>query len=192
MIVGITGGIGCGKSTVARLFRVFGYPVYDADQRARLLQSTDQQLIEKMIQLLGEEVRQNGGIDRKKVAAKVFPNPALLEKLNNLIHPRVHQDYEDWLSRQKSEIVFRESALLVETGAWRGCDYLMVVSSPEDLRIKRVMQRDGVAESEVRARMERQAPEEEKRAKAHFVIENDEKRLLIPQVEKVIQRLTLS
>lgn len=192
MIVGITGGIGCGKSTVARLFRVFGFPVYNSDQRARVLQSTDQVLIDAMIDLLGEEVREGGSINRKKVAAKVFGDPALLEKLNNLVHPRVQHDFDEWISRQSSQILFKESALLVETGAYRHCDYLIVVSSPEALRVKRVMQRDKVSEDEVRARISRQLSDAEKLAKAHFIVENDEIKLLIPQVEKIIQRLSLA
>lgn len=188
-LVGITGGIGSGKSTVARLIRAMGYPVYDADARARHLQETDSELIEAIISLLGDEVRDGSGLNRPAIARKVFGNAGLLAKLNAMVHPRVQTDFENWLKEQKSEICFKESALLVETGSWKHCDALLVVTAPADLRVQRVVQRDGTNEQAVRQRMEQQLPEAEKVKHANFVVVNDDQQLLVPQVEGIINQL---
>lgn len=188
-LVGITGGIGSGKSTVARLIRAMGYPVYDADARARHLQETDSELIEAIISLLGDEVRDGSGLNRPAIARKVFGNAGLLAKLNAMVHPRVQNDFENWLKEQKSEICFKESALLVETGSWKHCDALLVVTAPADLRVQRVVQRDGTNEQAVRQRMEQQLPEAEKVKHANFVVVNDDQQLLVPQVEGIINQL---
>ncbi|TVR41572.1 MAG: dephospho-CoA kinase [Cryomorphaceae bacterium] len=188
-LVGITGGIGSGKSTVARLIRAMGYPVYDADARARRLQETDAELIEAIVSLLGEEVLDEAGLNRAAIADKVFGNAELLAKLNDVVHPRVQTDFENWLKEQNSEICFKESALLVETGSWKHCDALIVVTAPAELRIKRVVQRDGTSEKAVKKRMEKQLPESEKVKRAGFVVVNDDHELLIPQVEAIINQL---
>ncbi len=188
-LVGITGGIGSGKSTVARLIRAMGYPVYDADARARHLQETDSELIESIVSLLGEDVRDGSGLNRPAIALKVFGNAGLLAKLNAVVHPRVQTDFENWLKEQKSEICFKESALLVETGSWKHCDALLVVTAPADLRVQRVVQRDGTNEQAVRRRMEQQLPEAEKAKHADFVVVNDDQQLLVPQVESIINQL---
>lgn len=187
--MGITGGIGSGKSTVARLIRTMGYPVYDSDQRARYLQTHDQSLICAMADLLGEDILENGEIDRAKVAERVFDNEQLLDQLNALVHPRVKADFEDWLAQQNSPLIFKESALLVETGAHKECEAVIFVAAPEQTRMERVILRDEVTEAQVRARMKRQLSDEEKQAAcSHTVINNDEQ-LLIPQVEQLIENL---
>lgn len=189
MIVGLTGGIGCGKSTVAQLIRTMGYPVYNSDDRARYLQSHDPQLIQDMTELLGDDILKDGQLDRKAVAAKVFGEPDLLNQLNKLVHPRVKADFEEWVDRQQSPILFKESALLVETGLYRDGDALVLVEAPEKIRIQRVMERDGVSEKEVRSRIDRQATDAEKRDVADFIIDNGGDTLLIPQVEYLMEVL---
>ena len=192
MIVGLTGGIGSGKSTVARLLRIMGYPVYDSDQRARHLQEQDEELIAVMVALLGADILEAGGLNRGLIAQKVFGDPELLNQLNKIVHPRVKADFERWVQEQTTPIVFKESALLVETGAYRDCAALVLVQSPERLRIERVMKRDRVTIDEVRARMNRQASEETLQKAADYTIDNDEQQLLIPQVEKLVQALKIS
>lgn len=189
MIIGLTGGIGSGKSTVARLIRTIGFPVYDADQRGRYLQTHDRKLIGEMADLLGEDIFVNNQIDRKKVAERVFGNPDLLEKLNQLVHPRVKQDFEQWVQTQQAPLLFKESALLVETGSFRECDALVFVKAPESIRIARVMARDDVTEEEVKSRIDRQMSDEEKAAVSDYTVVNDDRRALIPQVEKLIDQL---
>lgn len=189
MIVGLTGGIGCGKSTVARLIRIMGYPVYDSDARARFLQSEDTGIINEMAQLLGEDILDNGKLNRKRVAEMVFNHPDLLAQLNKIVHPRVKEDFDRWMNEQRAPLLFKESALLVETGAYRDCDALILVTAPEELRIQRVVQRDGVSESEVKSRMARQSSDEEKQAVSDFTIFNDDHQLIIPQVERTLAEL---
>lgn len=192
MIVGLTGGIGSGKSTVARLLRIMGYPVYDSDRRARHLQEEDQELIGEMVALLGSDILEAGRMNRNLVAKKVFSDPELLKQLNRIVHPRVKADFERWVEEQSTPIVFKESALLIETGAYRDCGALVLVQSPERLRIERVMKRDCVTVEDVRARMNRQASEETLQKAADYIIHNDEQQLLIPQVEKLVQILKMS
>jgi len=189
MIVGLTGGIGSGKSTVARLLVALGYPVYNSDDRAKFLQENDATLIAQTTELLGPEVIENGKINRAKVASIVFSDSQLLQKLNALVHPRVAKDFADWRSQQNSNILFKESAILVETGIYKQCDALVVVTAPEDVRIARVVKRDGVSEEQVRMRITKQLSDEEKVKSADFVIKNDDRQLITPQVLKLIQSL---
>ena len=189
MIVGLTGGIGCGKSTVARFFRVLGYPVYNSDDRARYLQTNDRQIIDQMVDLLGDDILEDGAVNRKRVAAKVFADSDLLDKLNAIVHPRVKADFESWRKVQKAELLIKESALLFETGLYKGCDKLILVRAPEKLRIQRVMQRDGVSEEQVKSRIQRQASDAEKEAVADFVVDNNDRLMIIPQVNEIVGQL---
>lgn len=189
MLVGLTGGIGSGKSTVARLLRVMGYPVYNSDERARYLQTHHQELINETIKLLGEEVSDNGILNRAAIAKKVFGNPSLLEKLNALVHPRVKEDFLNWRNGLNAKITFKESALLIETGAHEECDLIVVVSAPEEVRIERVMERDETTKRDILQRMKHQLPEEEKLGRADFVVVNDGRHPIIPQVERILVRI---
>lgn len=189
MIIGLTGGIGSGKSTVARLIRTIGYPVYDADQRGRYQQTHDRNLIGEMADLLGKDILVDNQVDRKKVAQRVFGNPDLLEKLNQIVHPRVKVDFEQWVKAQQAALLFKESALLVETGSYRECDALVFVQAPEPIRIARVMSRDDVCEEEVKSRIARQMSDEEKAAVSDYTVVNDDRHALIPQVEQLVEQL---
>ena len=180
--IGLTGGIGSGKSTVAKVFEILGIPVYYADTAAKKLMNTDPEL-RKAIQLeFGNDAYTGQELNRKKIASIVFNNPAKLEKLNQLIHPVTIRDAEEWMKKQNSPYAIKEAALLFESGANAGLDKIIGVSAPQQLRIKRVMERDGVNQEEVISRMNRQWDEERKMNQCDEVIINNEQELIIPQV----------
>ncbi|WGK64885.1 dephospho-CoA kinase [Croceiramulus getboli] len=172
MIVGLTGGIGSGKSTVASFFEALGIPVYVADTRAKYLMNQSAELKQEIIELLGEEAYKEELLDRPYVAARVFNDRDLLEQLNALVHPRVGTDFQSWAEQQKAAYVIKEAAILFENGNYKACDYTILVTAPEDLRVERVMKRDQTTEEAVQARMAAQWPDEKKRVLADFIIEN--------------------
>ncbi len=181
--VGITGGIGAGKSIVCNIFQILGVPVYDADSRAKLLMNEHQVIRARVLELFGAESYQNGELNRVHIGKIAFHEPELLEKLNLVVHPAVAEDFKNWSSAQQSSYVIKEAALLVETGSYKSLDHLIVVSAPIHIRTRRVLQRDPHRnEKDVRAIIERQASEEEKAKLADTIIVNDESQLVIPQV----------
>lgn len=187
--IGLTGGIGSGKSTVAKVFEILGIPVYYADTAAKKLMNTDPEL-RKAIQLeFGNDAYTGQELNRKKIASIVFNNPAKLEKLNQLIHPVTIRDAEEWMKKQNSPYAIKEAALLFESGANAGLDKIIGVSAPQQLRIKRVMERDGVNQEEVISRMNRQWDEERKMNQCDEVIINNEQELIIPQVLDLHRKL---
>lgn len=184
--VGITGGIGSGKSTVAKVFAALGVPVYDADSRAKLLMNTDSILMDQIKKEFGEAAYADGQLNRKYLASQVFGNADRLKILNNLVHPRVADDYSAWVqSHANKKYVLKEAALLFETGSASQLDTIIVVTAPEALRIKRVMQRDGRTETEVKKIIGEQWPQEKLLAFAKHVVRNDESLAVIPQVMKL-------
>jgi dephospho-CoA kinase len=184
--VGVTGGIGSGKTLVCSVLEKLGIPVYYADRAARGLMNSDQRLMEEVVALLGKEAYRNGSLDREYTAAQVFGNPEKLTALNSLVHPAVRRDYTGWLEQQQdAPYVVEEAAILFESGARRFLDLTVLVYAPEALRIQRVMERDGVEEEEVRKRMVHQMDEEKKRAMADLVIVNDGQDLLLPEIIQV-------
>jgi dephospho-CoA kinase len=183
--VGLTGGIGSGKSTVCRIFESIGIPVYDADYWAKWLISNDPDLKSALIELLGTSAYlPDGSYNRGFVASKVFTDRKLLDQLNQLVHPAVARHGLEWHQSQDSRLPYtlKEAALMIESGSHRELDFLIVVTAPEVLRVERVMQRDGVEAEAVYARIRNQMPESEKVDLADFIIENDGNRLLTPQV----------
>lgn len=187
--VGLTGGIGSGKSTVARVFRVLGIPVFEADREARTLQDHDEDLRAAIAERFGADLYYTGTLDRRTLAQRAFGNDQALQDLNALVHPAVRKAFQNWAAEQRSTYVIMESAILVESGGYKAFDRTIVVNAPEDLRVKRVIGRDGVGAEEVRARMRHQASEEVRLAVAHHIIVNDESRLVIPQVLNVHDQL---
>ncbi|HTB05784.1 MAG TPA: dephospho-CoA kinase [Bacteroidia bacterium] len=187
--IGITGGIGSGKSTVCSIFRCFGIPVFNADEAGRRILAEDETVKLEVVQLLGESVLDKGQLNRKAIASIVFNDKAKLEKLNAIIHPRVRRAFTDWTDKQKAQFVIDEAAILFESGTYAILDAVIVVTAPEKLRIERVMARDGLSETTIRERMKNQWSEEEKIKRAAFVIQNDETSLLIPQVIDVYNHL---
>lgn len=180
--VGLTGGIGSGKSTVGRILQVLGIPVFDADKAGRELYVTDDALCIAVIERFGDAVHTNGRIDRKALAAVVFNDAEALSDLNALVHPAVRAAYVAWVAEQQAPYTVMESALLFETGRHTAFDRVITVEAPLELRIRRVMIRDGVEEGSVRARARAQASEVDRRSIAHHVILNDDSTLVIPQV----------
>lgn len=180
--VGITGGIGSGKSTVCRILGVLGVPVFEADAEGRRLLSEDPDVIAAVRKHFGPDLIGQQGVDRKALAEIVFKDAAALKELNAIVHPAVRKAFARWAEAQEAPYMVLEAAVLAESGGRSQVDELWVVSAPEDLRIQRVMARDGVVEEAVRARMANQLPDAEREALADAVLVNDERQLLIPQV----------
>lgn len=192
--VGITGGIGTGKTTVCQIFETLGIPVYYADVRAKWLTTHDPGLVDAIRQLLGSEAYlADGSYNRAYVAGIVFKDAAKLSQLNALVHPAVEHDSRQWhLSQQETGAPYtlHEAALLIESGHYLSLDTLILVTAPEELRIRRVVLRDKVSADQVRARMQHQIPDSEKVVYAGYKIDNDGDQLLIPQVMNIHRQLT--
>lgn len=180
--VGITGGIGSGKSTVARIFAVLGVPVYYADDASKRLMNSDATLIEAITRHFGVETYINGVLNRSFLAAQVFNDKEKLELLNSLVHPATIRDADNWLNAQHAPYVIKEAALLFESGSYAALDYVIGVSAPYNLRLKRTQTRDQATEEQIIARMDRQINENIKMKLCDFIVYNDEAQLLIPQV----------
>lgn len=189
MIIGLTGGIGSGKTTVAKIFKFLGVPVFVADEESKRLLDQDQKLQSDLVQLIGKDLVKNAKVDRPYMAQRIFSDQALLEKVNALIHPAVGRAFKSWYAEQKTAYVIREAAILYESGTHVDCEAIIVVSAPEDLRLQRVMQRSGENAEAVRKRMSKQWPQEKKEALADYIIHNDHQHMLIPQVLKLHENL---
>lgn len=173
-IIGLTGGIGSGKTTVAKFIENCGFPVYYSDDRAKEIVNDNDDLKPKIKELLGEEsYLQNGLYNRKFVAEKVFNDKELLQQLNEIIHPAVRIDFEEWVNKQTQYLIFKETALLFELKLDKQCYQSILVTAEDNIRIKRVMDRDGKTYREVQSVMEKQMPEREKIKIADFVIYNN-------------------
>jgi dephospho-CoA kinase len=187
--IGITGGIGSGKSTVARIFGVLGIPVYYADVAAKQLMNEDPELKAQMIQHFGSNAYEDGKLNRSYISSLVFNNKEKLDLLNSIVHPATIRNSEDWMKQQSSSYVLKEAALIFESGSQQGLDYVIGVSAPAPLRIHRAMKRDGISRAEVTARMTRQIQETIKMRLCNFIIVNDEQTMLIPQVISLHNKL---
>ena len=192
-IIGLTGGIGSGKTTVAKFIEEKGFPVYNSDFWAKELVNVDGDLKLKIKELLGEKsYDENGFYNRKYVAEIVFNDEEILLKLNSLIHPAVKIHFENWVSEQNTEFVFKETALLFELKLNESCYKSILVTADDNVRIKRVMDRDGKTYREIEAVMQKQLPEKEKLKLADFVIFNNEGlEELEEQTEKILSELNL-
>ena len=191
--IGLTGGIGSGKSTVAQIFEVLGIPVYYADIAAKRLMNEDAELRSAITTIFGEQAYVNNILDRKYISSIVFSDPAKLNSLNSLVHPATKKDGESWMQQQTTSYAIHEAALIFEAKVSERLDHVIGVSSPLELRIKRSMERDKVNRNEVLKRMARQLDEDLKISKCDFVLINDEQQLLIPQVLDLHEKLiTLS
>ena len=174
MRVGLTGGIGSGKSSIAREFTKLGVPVYNSDLRAKELMQSDEGLRAKIKTLLGSHAYKEDNLDRGYVASRVFNDPSLLQRLNSLVHPRVREDFERWAGRQQYPYVIQEAAVLFENGGYQNCDKMILVVAPEQARIERVIQRDKSSRKAVVERIKNQWPDDKKIPLADFVIENSD------------------
>lgn len=187
--IGLTGGIGSGKTTVAHIFEVLGVPVFYADDAAKKLMNEDENLRKTIIQHFGEESYADNKINRSYLSAHIFSDPGNTKLINSLIHPATIADAEKWMRSQNSPYALKEAALIFEAGAEKMLDLIIGVSAPFEMRMKRAMQRDGIPEEAVLARMEKQMDEAEKISRCDFIIINNEQELLIPQVVQLHQKI---
>jgi dephospho-CoA kinase len=175
MIIGITGGIGSGKSTVSDLLRSKGYPVFDTDREARIIQDSDAEVIAATRLLFGDDIYVEGRLNRPAVASMVFRNPELLKKLTEIVHPAVRKKIKEWsLQYDKDQIIFVESAVLFEGGFYKLMDKIVLIVASEEIRIERVMKRDGLTREQVVARIKNQIPDIEKIPESDLIINTDQ------------------
>ena len=189
--VGITGGLGSGKSTVCRFFRLLGIPVYSSDDRAKWLMAHDPELKAKISESFGaESYLSDGSVNRTFLASQVFSDPEKVKKINSLVHPAVGRDFISWAEKQTAPYLLKEAALLFETGAAKELDYVINVSSPLKIRIARVLMRDPHRdEAQINHIIDQQMPDEQKNEQADFVIKNTENKLIIPQILEIHTKL---
>ncbi|HHT61408.1 MAG: dephospho-CoA kinase [Paludibacteraceae bacterium] len=189
--IGITGGIGSGKSVVANILQQMGFPVYDSDSRAKALTQTNADIRQQLTAMFGDNLFKYNILDKKALSQLIFSSDKNLKAVNAIIHPVVVGDFATWTTRQNAAAVFLESAILMESGLYQKMDKIILVTTPEKLRIDRVMKRSQLSEKEIQQRMQMQKTEETLADKADFVILNDEKHLLIPQVHSILQKLLI-
>lgn len=188
--IGITGGIGSGKTTVAKIFEQLGVSVFYADEESKNILHQNEKVKEQLIAVFGQDLYPNNTLDRAFLAARIFNNPEELKMVNAIVHPAVAEAFTNWANQQKGQYVLQEAAILFETGGYKRMDANILVTAPEDLRIKRVMKRNAISQQEVKERMKNQWKDEQKMPLADFVIHNNELEMLIPQVLKIHQELT--
>jgi dephospho-CoA kinase len=188
--VGITGGIGSGKTMVCRILETMGYPVFYSDNEAKRIMSHHPQVRDFLIQHVGKEAFGTAGLNRALLAEKLFSNPQLLSQVNELVHPLVRQAFDEFAAAHAERaLVFNEAAILFETGAYKRFDAIVLITADEITRIRRVVERDGVTEMEVRQRMNKQWSDNEKSKLTDYRIENEDALPLLVQVENVVNRL---
>lgn len=189
MIVGLTGGIGSGKTTAAGFFKDLGIPIYLSDDRAKWLMSNSQELKERIKKLLGSSAYTDQGLNRAYIAGKVFADKSLLTALNGIVHPAVALDFKQWYQEQQSPYVIKEAAILFENGGYKNCDYMIVVTAPLEIRVKRVRKRDHLTSDEILKRIKNQWTDARKISLADAVIENSTLSSLQSQVERIHKHL---
>ena len=192
IVVGLTGGIGSGKSTIAKAFAALGIAVFNSDEQAKALIATDAQVKERIIATFGEEAYQNGEYNRAYIAQIVFNNPEKLAILNNIVHPALAKYFKQWAKKQTSLYVLKEAAILFESGSYKDCDYIITVTAPEEVRIARVMARDHCTEAQVRARMAQQWTDDQRIALSNAVIENIDLESAKEQVKRINDELRMT
>lgn len=190
LAIGITGGIGSGKSTVCEVFKLLGVPLFEADTAAGKLINSDSEIRNNLIQLFGNEIyNSDKKINREKLANIIFNSDVELEKVNKVVHPAVRKEFMNWLKLQKTDYVIHEAAILIESGFYKMMDFTILVSAPEEMRIERVMRRNNLTRENVISRMAKQWPDSEKRKFATLELVNDNKNLLIPQIIEIDKKL---
>jgi dephospho-CoA kinase len=187
--IGLTGGIGSGKSYIAKILEHMGYPVYYSDARAKELTKSNPTIKMGLISLFGEEVYEGNQLNSELIASKIFNDDELRTTVNELIHPIVRADFENWALNQKSALVFNEAAILFETGSYRNFDATILVCAPTELKIERVMKRENCSKEEVMARMSKQWSDEDKMKLTDYSILNDNQTPILIQLEEIINNL---
>lgn len=190
--IGLTGGMGSGKSLIAEVFKVLKVPVFNSDLVSKTILMTNPEVMKEVIESFGEAILSNDEIDRKKLAEVVFNDARKLEKLNVILHPKVGQYFESWVKEnQQADYVIKEAAILFESGAYKSVDKVICVSALEALRIKRVMRRDKIDKEAVESRLKKQWTDEEREKKSDFIIQNTTERLMpqILEIDQVLRQL---
>ena len=188
--VGITGGIGVGKTYVCSILEKMGYSIFSSDQVSKKLVSENSCIRDQIIRFLGEDIIENEMISRKKIAAQVFSNKEKLKKLNEIVHPFVEKEFDNWISnRYKEKVVFKEAAILFEANSNKNLDYIICVSAKLQERINRVIQRDKIDSESVKKRISMQMSQIEKERLSDFVIFNSKDNLVLPQIVKVLKKI---
>ena len=190
-IIGLTGGIGSGKSAVLSVFSSFGVPCYESDNRAKKLMHEDLELIHQIKALFGDEIYENDKLNRSKLADLVFADKSKLERLNALVHPRVKKDFQSFVDKQDAVYVIKETAILFETGAAKDCDATILVTAPEKLRTERVMKREKTNAAHIKSRMNNQWSDEKKIQLADYVINNIDWDKTLKKIDEIHQKLLI-
>lgn len=172
IVVGLTGGIGSGKTTVAKQFMKLGVPVYIADEEAKKLMKRSKIIKRKLIQLFGDKAYINNELNKPFIAHIIFNDKLSLEKMNAIIHPRVAKHFSKWASKQNTQYVIKEVAILFENNGYKSCDYIVTVTAPKQIKIKRLLKRDNTTKVKIESIMKNQWTDEEKAKRSHFVIKN--------------------
>ena len=190
-LIGITGGIGAGKSTVSTICKHLGFKVYNSDQRAKEIVSEDSIIKKKLISFFGNNIYKNGVLDRKFLSDKIFNDKSSLEQINSIIHPAVKKDFNSWVINNSNEkILFKETALLLESGAYKELDKIILIVSDKNLRVSRVLNRDqNRSKKEIESIIDKQIDEVDAIKYADIVIDNNHKKMLLPSVIKEIEKL---
>ena len=188
--IGLTGGIGSGKTFVAEVFKRIGLPVFHADLEAKNCLAEDSNLINEVKKNFGSDIYENGLLKKKKLADIIFNDIDSLHQLNSLVHPVVKKRFEDWCISQKSNLVIKEAAIIFESSSNLSLDYIICVSANEDLRVQRVMERDRCSYDDVISRIKVQMSQSEKEKLSDFVIDNNEDKLLLPQILDIIKQIS--
>lgn len=188
-IIGLTGGIGSGKSTIAAYFKKYGIPVYIADEEAKKLMN-DPEIIRKVQSVFDENIIENNQLNRVKIAELVFSSPEQLKKLNSIVHPEVKKHFLDWVKLHEAyPFVIKEAAILFESGTYKDCDKIILVTAPEDIKIARVMHRDNISKEQVLERMKNQWTDEKKIPLSDYVIQNTDLELAKEKSEEILKEL---
>ena len=187
--IGLTGGIGVGKTYVSKIFQNLGYPVFNADIQAKKCLNEDKELIQNIRNTFGSTIYKTGELQEKKLADIVFNNIQKLDQLNKLVHPVVKKRFSDWCQKQDASLVIKEAAILFESGSHLGLDAVICVSCSDIIRIERVQKRDQIKKDEVLNRINKQMLQNEKEELSNYVIVNDGSQLLLPQVLCVLKEM---
>ena len=194
MIVGLTGGIGSGKTTVAKLFKELGVPVYNSDLRAKKLMKNSREIRTAVIDLLGKDSYVLERLNKKYIADKVFSNKELLQKLNAIVHPAVRNDFLKWVKSKKTPYVIQEAAILFENSSYSNFDKIILVKAPKKVRLERILERDNGSKEEILARMENQWDDSEKIPLSDYIIENidlDQTKLQVEQIHRQLTKIVV-
>ena len=187
--IGLTGGIGVGKTYVAKIFQKLGIPVFNSDKHAKLCLMNDLNLKKNIENQFGKDIYFNGVLQRKRLAEIVFNDTDALTKLNILVHPVVKKSFRLWCQKQKTNLIIKEAAILFESNSEKDLDFVICVSAPYDERIRRLKERDRCSENDIKQRMSQQMDEDEKQKLSNFIITNDSKQLVLPQIINIIKEI---